>query len=469
MALSWTKIELSKLVKDFDIENQARIDGSNNEPTSNSTVPSMLENRIESYVEEHYGNEVDKSQKACTAIEKQISACRALTEANGHKELFAGMQTNWAIIKSDFELKFSNAKKSLEKSIENLRRFRVENNIIAGREPHTRSNWKLFLSIIIPIAFAATEITANTAILAPVTGGGEAIAASVMVSVINVGLAFMVGRMCLTNIFHPVGTSSPRAYYITLVVIFVIVVIYVNFMMGIFRGVNEAANLASDKQAFEAISREAAFAAVFPFDDLDRLTFQSMFLILVGLFFATASLLDGYFFDDPINGYGQLGRKNQKAQKKYNELVSSVTDLVGNYSKSSFDELDIKRDERRDANKKWGDIVDMLQSDVKRFEGFADDTRAALIDSFELYRIKNQTFRTTDSPVTFSTPPDTSFVKTFAEEHKSIVFELKDDEEKLKVMADNNSIIMEEYDETHAKYVDFFDKERQSMFNLVSE
>ena len=93
----------------------------------------------------------------------------------------------------------------------------------------------------------------------------------------------------------------------------------------------------------------------------------------------------------------------------------------------------------------------------------------ALIDSFELYRIKNQTFRTTDAPVTFSTPPDTSFVKTFAEEHKSIVFELKDDEEKLKVMADNNSIIMEEYDETHAKYVDFFDSERQSMFNLVSE
>ena len=149
--------------------------------------------------------------------------------------------------------------------------------------------------------------------------------------------------------------------------------------------------------------------------------------------------------------------------------MNSVTDLVGDYSNSSFKELKDKRDERKDANETWGDIVDMLQSDVERFEGFADDTRAVLTDSIELYRIKNQTFRTTDAPVTFSTPPDTSFVKTFAEEHKSIVFELKEDDEKLKVMADNTSIIMKEYDETHANYVDFFDKERQSMFNLVSD
>jgi len=41
-------------------------------------------------------------------------------------------------------LKLARAKENLDKSIENLRAFRVQNNIIAGREPHIRSNWKLF-------------------------------------------------------------------------------------------------------------------------------------------------------------------------------------------------------------------------------------------------------------------------------------------------------------------------------------
>ena len=45
MALSWTKIELSKLIKDFDIENQARIDGSNNVPLTESNQHSPTETR----------------------------------------------------------------------------------------------------------------------------------------------------------------------------------------------------------------------------------------------------------------------------------------------------------------------------------------------------------------------------------------------------------------------------------------
>ena len=189
---------------------------------------------------------------------------------------------------------------------------------------------------------------------------------------------------------------------------------------------------------------------------------------IIGFFFATASLLDGYFFDDPINGYGPLGRKNQRAQNKYDELVNSVTDLVGDYSKSSFDELDKKRDERRTANSRWGNIMNMLQGDVSEFENFTSDTKDALLNSFETYRIKNRTFRSTDAPSNFNNPPDTSFIKTFAEEHKSIAFEIKTDEEKLAVMDANNKIIMEEYDDTHAKYVEFFDSERKLMFDLVS-
>ena len=54
MALSWTKIELIKLIKDFDIESQARIDGSNNVPLTESNQHSPTETSIHGFITQHY-------------------------------------------------------------------------------------------------------------------------------------------------------------------------------------------------------------------------------------------------------------------------------------------------------------------------------------------------------------------------------------------------------------------------------
>ena len=49
--------------------------------------------------------------------------------------------------------------------------------------------------------------------------------------------------------------------------------------------------------------------AVMPFDNMGSITFGGAFLMLVGFFFAFLSLIDAYFFKDPIPGYGELGKK----------------------------------------------------------------------------------------------------------------------------------------------------------------
>lgn len=467
MSLTWERYNTANL-KSLNIEGQAKIDGSNNVPASNSTHLSETEGKILNELKKHYRGQVKISVDECEKIEAEIDSCKLLTQSNGHTELFADVRTKWSNLRADYELKLSQARQKLENSIDNLSRFRVQNNIIAGREPHIRTNFKLFISILIPIAFAITEIYANVGILAPVTGGSEAIAASMMVSIINIGLSFMVGRMCLTNLFHPVDTSSSKSYYITLVVLFAFVIIYVNFMMGVFRGSNEAALLATDRASMAAASRDALFAAVFPFDDLNTITFSSTFLILVGFFFATFSMLDGYFFDDPINGYGSLGRKFKRASDHHEKLVSQASSLVSDFSTSAFSELDQKRDERRAANQRWGNIMNMLQGDVSEFKNFNDDTSSILLNSIEVYRLKNKTFRTDEAPNYFNESPDTSFIKPFAELHSSISYELKNDAEKIEIMDKNNAVIMREYDDTHAKYTEYFDSERKSLFQLVS-
>ena len=70
-------------------------------------------------------------------------------------------------------------------------------------------------------------------------------------------------------------------------------------MMGVYRGLIERANEAGDMAQYLVLSQQAAVEAVFPFNNLNEITFQSSFLMIVGFSFAFISLLDGYFFDDP--------------------------------------------------------------------------------------------------------------------------------------------------------------------------
>ena len=462
-------MERRGLFKRFKIIKQAEIDGSNNLPPKNSDRPSNTENDILFYVQEHYREEVAESVAACDEIENKIQKCNALTKANGHKELFADVQRQWSLIKDEFQLNFQKVSRNLQQSIDNLRIFRMSNEI-AGREPNIRSRFKLILSIAALIIFASIEIWLNTSILASVTGGGEAIAISMMVSAINIGLSFMVGKMCLTNLFCPVKTSLSKGYYIAFVILFVCVIVYVNLMMGVFRGLGDAAtNLVTNKEALEAALRKQLFAAVFPFDDFDSLTFQSIFLMLVGFFFAALSLIDGYFFDDPINGYGVLGRKRQKAQENYDGLVSSAYMLILDFQNKAFEKLGKKYHERKDANSEWGNIMDELQRYDGIFGVFADHSRAVIVDSFRAYQTRNQDFRTTPNPPYFGQEVDTSFIQTFAEEHANIADELSTDEQKLAQMEVNLKIIDEEHADAHRRYTDYFHEQQKLLYELLND
>ena len=92
--------------------------------------------------------------------------------------------------------------------------------------------------------------------------------------------------------------------------------VYINSMMGVFRALSELADLQMDPIAAQALTDAAIKEAVMPFDNMGSITFGGAFLMLVGFFFAFLSLIDAYFFKDPIPGYGELGKKRHASDKR---------------------------------------------------------------------------------------------------------------------------------------------------------
>ena len=276
MSLNWEHLDADSLKKSLNVVDQAKIDGSNNLPGSGKSSLSETENKIIESIKKHYIDQVRYSVEASEILENDIRICKELTQEDGHKQLFDEVKSEWKGIFESFKDQYQRAKEKLAETKLNLETFRRQNNIFAGREPMERSWWKFFLTLLIPISLATVEIYLNVGILSDVLGGANAISISAMVSIINVGLSFLVGRLCLTNLFHPVSTSASRWLYISTFLLFLVVLVYVNFMMGVFRGVNEAAQLATDRSTYRALAEAALYKAVFPFDDLNSITFDSV-------------------------------------------------------------------------------------------------------------------------------------------------------------------------------------------------
>ena len=87
--------------------------------------------------------------------------------------------------------------------------------------------------------------------------------------------------------------------------------------------------------------------------------------------------------------------------------------------------------------------------------------------AIETYRQKNITFRSEPSPASFNTDVDTSFIKSFADLHENIRFELRSDPERVEEKKEKASLIDHEWKSTDDLYTEFFKTERDKISALL--
>jgi len=467
MKLDWLNIDLQTVLKQLNVTKRGETDGSNNIPAQDDSQ-SEVENEIASLVTEHYNSQVKKSQETVLLMDKRISDCLGITKSNGHKQLFGNEKQDWNAIKQKYFFDLDNLKEKYDRAVAKLRHFRVSNSILAGREPTVRTNTKLIIACLIPIVMAGIEVGMNIIFLAPHIGP-EALPWSLVVSAVNIGFAFYLGRMVITNLMHPVGTSSSKASYIILLTGIVSLIIYVNLFMGIFRALTEKAGLMTgDLVALQAGLEAAMYNALAPWYYLNEINAGSMQLLLIALTFSFFSVIDGYFFDDPINGYGKLGRDHKLAKEKLEDLKDNGPSLIEDFIEDSKKRLRDKRNYRHAHNNDWDDIINDLDTAKKDlFPQFNESIFKTFNDAIDAYRNKNKIFRLTPLPSVMLEPANTQFIKDFTELHRSIEHHILEDGERMKQHGDKALLINEEHDVTVELYTGYFESETQELFNKI--
>ncbi len=426
-----------KIAKELNIDQVAVQDAGQDMPKTSSQDLSPLERKIQAKITDFYGKSIDNCGDEI--IERRIDDTRALRQQNGH----AGQIST---LKIKLEAKYAEGKANIErfhkkytKDKNNLDFFKKDHNLISPAD--LKSQTAKIISILIVFGMFIFETSTNTSFLAVSVEGGilGALALASVVSFINIVTSFLVGRFVITNLSHKKKSNINRSRLVLL--IYIPIVIYINFAIGVFRSLSQNAMETFSTEAL----RDAAQQAAWPFANISGNTLESNGLIIIGLLFAVIAVLDGYFFDEPYPGYAKFTRDADKSSKDFEDSKSKLFDTLYNLQRSGNKQFLKLKEDRLQANIQWGHSIDAVQRAFTDYEVWVKNLNIAGNNLLKQYRAKNKQFRASPPPEYFDKEFDFGFELNPEKRFFSISSDRLSDPEKRSILDEKEKLITSEY------------------------
>jgi len=298
---------------------------------------------------------------------------------------------------SDFKAKvviglndLQNSGETVKDKFNDVRFFKEEHNIRRSATYPTSTGLyfrKAFLIVIFLFESIANSIFLSVGHLGGVVG---AYAESFGIAVVNVGSAFLIGRMVTPYMFCRKIKFSVPAF----------------LALMVFLGLSGFANLAvahyRDMAGADLFS-EAGSAAIIQLMDAPFALkeFQSWVLFLMGWLLWIASVIDAHSMDDNIPGYGVVARALLDARIEYADIKAGIISEIQEFRTSG--EKDVKEG-RYDLSDRYGQVnavFGLRKAQLKDYEMFCEHSRRYFKQILESYRNANLSCRD-DTPECFS-------------------------------------------------------------------
>ena len=467
----WKPMSIQEILADIDPEKRGSISGNLNKPPADALPFTKTEKAIISKVENHVDQQLHKvtnkgfkANEANEEIEEVFEDLENIIEApNGYDSEYSRMKQDWRNKRSAFEDRIEESVNELRQANQDYENFVEENKIEINRTPHKPNKFLKLIKILIPVVLFMIEISLNFDALKDTTGLAQARYLSFTVAAINVGLSFLLGYLVITHLLNKVQTSkSPRfLFYGFWVFAYGIVMLWLNLMLGVFRSLTnksaEATTQILEKQAIDKAFNDS----VYPFNSIGEITFDGAFLLFMGLFFALITMIDGYFFRDPIPGYQSIGDRVLKAQARVQKLINHDRVWFGIWQSRYEQDLDTTHQNRVISIKEWRKYVNVVQQLDEDFKDFIEQNKNALKLGLNKYRAANEYLRTKPAPSYFKDEYTSLFSAfTFKEKYGSVDEYNITDDVKRSTAKKWRETAFQDINKMQSQYEKFFDDQR---------
>lgn len=468
MPFTFQNIDAETAAKKLNLIRSGRTDGVNNFPPESATNLSTKESEIVDFCKKHYLKGIEKSVDDSEKIALQLGDINALLKKNGHKEFLGNVKREAKKVLADSKREISEAKNDIKSKELEIDRLRVKLDI-EKREPNKRGPLKLFFSVLLLVVMAVTEMALNFFGLSSgdYIAGQSVLILVILVTFVNIVLSFSIGYGVLRWLWNvPTRSNAEKLFDRIKIFGYGILLIWLNMTIAVVRGVVQLAETAES----EAEEAEAFAYAVWPFssDALSNLTYESNLLLATGITFAILSLIDGYYFDDRVPGFGAKGRDRDKAKKEIKKLQKAKSSQLYLLFQSNFKQLESVHRSRLNAVEEWAALMDKVQVAADKFnlvfKENISSTQSALIS---IYRSNNEGERNTPVPSYFSKTVATDYMEDFLTVHSNIATDIVlEDKQKHEKHDKFKKLVEDEYGNTFQELTELSEEFSKDLYEL---
>ena len=394
MSYEFRNVEVKQIEDKIKLKESATNDGKNNLPRPSSEIKSNCESEASGAYAQHRNSQVTKAVDYLNSIKgKIIDSTAKLGQQNFFiEECKNKIQTTLTAA----EGRLSNLKSSFTTQDNEVRNFKLENNL--NREPRSLTAFNIFIGLIVIAILFYIELEVNSNLLAPAMTSGkkEGMAIAAAVAGLNVFVSFAVGYYVLKNFHH--ARSKRRNISNFFLAVYLIFITYLNWSLGAYRAIHEATGQ-KGLDVLKGIAQSDATVQQAQFPWTVDLTFTSLILVFVGIGFAIASLIDGYLFNDPYPGYGAVGKDRNDNRKEIDRIREHLATEITSIFKNEIRKVGESRDNiiNNTLRKDWVPSVTALENTFEGYRRFANEISEGINHIWEEYRTFNGMYRTDDA------------------------------------------------------------------------
>jgi len=385
------QLDFDKLKAELNVEMLAKQQAMSNKPPTESLSLDAIEQKITNYFTERLSQVKQQIFKKIASYEhlamRVNDITTILTEARYASEEFL---QNITTFQEGAKQRIKELKHELNVKKTDLKNFKIANALT--REAAYPTSKVLYIGIIMIILLSETLLNAYFFAKGNELGLIGGAAQALIISVINMTLAFFLGSFLVKRL-NLVNKSALYRYSITLaLVLSAVLILLFNLLVGHLR-----VQLGIDPE-------NAYVNSILSFQQnpFGLHEFDSIVLVLVGLLSFLIAFTDFYKMDDEYPNYGALDRRYQEALLENSELKEELLNEIERMSESILNKLETRQMTGRVIMQELNEIPifrQKLNDHYKEYYIYLNNTYNAMLN---VYREMNREHRSDKPPAYFN-------------------------------------------------------------------
>ena len=379
-------LDIERAEKVLKVRETAKEDGENNTPHSTETNIDSFQLKTYKYIETEVKQRKQKLNENFLPLNKAIQSINIKSKIETARNLDQLFNYELKSIEEEDRDSLTELKYHVENLTKEFNKFRAANKL--KRLPKEEKSYTLYVGGLLFILAGETILNgyyfAKGDELAYVGGIIKALG----IALVNLLIAFALGR--LTTYKNCVNNLNKFYGYLSGIGIIIWLSVY-NLIIAHYRQQLEKIELVikgAGKATIEAFAKS-------PFG-LE--SFEYWILFLLGFTFGGIAYIEGYFWDDPYPGYGEIDRRLKQARQDFYETKAYVMVKPNEMKEQKLDEITKIDTEIRSDVSYLKQLIGQKHTLIKNIKENIEQIESSSIFLIKKYREINMQHRTTDPP-----------------------------------------------------------------------